>query len=60
MDGENLLALLLDWFSPWRRESGIQFGEEIMRLMKEAGFAPLEARSLPPPAYTSLVIGEKR
>jgi predicted O-methyltransferase YrrM len=34
-------------------------GEEIMRLMKEAGFAPLEVRSLPPPAYTSLVIGEK-
>lgn len=34
-------------------------GEEIMRLMKEAGFAPLEVRNLPPPAYTSLVIGEK-
>jgi hypothetical protein len=34
-------------------------GEEIMRIMKEAGFAPLEVRSLPPPAYTSLVIGEK-
>jgi predicted O-methyltransferase YrrM len=34
-------------------------GEEIMRLMEEAGFAPLEVRSLPPPAYTSLVIGEK-
>jgi predicted O-methyltransferase YrrM len=35
-------------------------GEEIMRLMKEAGFAPLEVKALPPPAYTSLVIGEKR
>jgi predicted O-methyltransferase YrrM len=34
-------------------------GEEIMRLMKEAGFAPLGVKSLPPPAYTSLVIGEK-
>jgi hypothetical protein len=31
-----------------------------MRLMKEAGFAPLEVKALPPPAYTSLVIGEKR
>jgi hypothetical protein len=35
-------------------------GQEIMRLMKEAGFAPLEVKALPPPAYTSLVIGEKR
>jgi len=35
-------------------------GEEIMRLMEEAGFAPLEVKGLPPPAWTSLVIGEKR
>jgi len=34
--------------------------EEIMRLMEEAGFTPLEVKALPPPAYTSLVIGEKR
>ncbi|UCH86511.1 MAG: methyltransferase domain-containing protein [Dehalococcoidia bacterium] len=34
-------------------------GEEIMRLMKETGFAPLEVKALPSPAYTSLVIGEK-
>jgi len=34
-------------------------GEDIMRLMEEAGLAPLEVRSLPPPAWTSLVIGEK-
>jgi hypothetical protein len=30
-----------------------------MRLMKEAGFAPLEVKTLPPPDYVSLVIGEK-
>ena len=35
-------------------------GEEIMRIMEEAGFVPLEVKSLPPPAWTSLVIGEKR
>jgi len=35
-------------------------GEDIMRLMKDAGFAPLEVKALPPPVYTSLVIGEKR
>lgn len=34
-------------------------GEEIMTLMREAGFKPLEVRSLPPPIPTSLVIGEK-
>jgi predicted O-methyltransferase YrrM len=34
-------------------------GDEIMRLMEEAGFAPLEVRPLPPPALTSLVIGQK-
>jgi hypothetical protein len=34
--------------------------EEIMALMREAGFKPLEVRSLPPPMATSLVIGEKR
>jgi predicted O-methyltransferase YrrM len=34
-------------------------GEQIMRLMEEAAFTPLEVRSLPPPAWTSLVIGEK-
>lgn len=34
-------------------------GEEIMTLMGEAGFRPLEVRSLPPPIPTSLVIGEK-
>jgi hypothetical protein len=33
--------------------------DEIMRLMEEVGFAPLEVRPLPPPALTSLVIGEK-
>ena len=35
-------------------------GEQIMGLMEEAGFTPLEVKRLPPPAYTSLVIGEKR
>jgi predicted O-methyltransferase YrrM len=35
-------------------------GEQIMRLMEEAAFTPLEVKSLPPPAWTSLVIGEKR
>jgi len=35
-------------------------GEDIMGLMRETGFMPLEVRSLPPPAWTSLVIGEKR
>jgi predicted O-methyltransferase YrrM len=35
-------------------------GEEIMRLMEEAAFTPLEVKALPPPAWTSLVIGEKR
>lgn len=34
-------------------------GEQIMRLMEEAGFTALEVKSLPPPAWTSLVIGEK-
>jgi predicted O-methyltransferase YrrM len=33
--------------------------EDIMGLMREAGFTPLEVRSLPPPAWTSVVIGEK-
>ncbi|MGQ9573322.1 MAG: methyltransferase [Dehalococcoidia bacterium] len=35
-------------------------GEEIIAFMKETGFTPMEVRSLPPPAQTSLVIGEKR
>ncbi len=35
-------------------------GEDIMGFMRDAGFAPLEARRLPQPAWTSLVIGEKR
>lgn len=34
-------------------------GQEIMALMRDTGFVPLEARSLPPPLPTSLVIGEK-
>ena len=34
-------------------------GEDIMGFMSDAGFTPLELRSLPPPVSTSLVIGEK-
>jgi len=34
-------------------------GQEIMALMRDAGFVPLETRALPPPLLTSLVIGEK-
>ncbi len=34
-------------------------GEEIMALMREAGFEVLEVKRLPPPIPTSLVIGEK-
>jgi hypothetical protein len=34
-------------------------GEDIMGFMRETGFTPLEVKSLPPPARTSLVIGEK-
>ena len=33
--------------------------DEIMALMRDAGFKPLEVRTLPPPIPTSLVIGEK-
>jgi predicted O-methyltransferase YrrM len=33
--------------------------QQIMALMRDAGFVPLETRALPPPSPTSLVIGEK-
>jgi hypothetical protein len=34
-------------------------GEDITGFMKDTDFAPIEVKRLPPPAWTSLVIGEK-